>query len=259
MKIRKHNMTTIMAHRGARNLWAENSLTGFRNAVDLNVKAVEFDLHLGANGELLVIHDATLERTTTGTGPVRMLTADSRHDVQLIGPDGPINEGIPLLSEVLDILAPMPDIRLYPEIKADENGYYDPALLARTIDMLRKYGLVARTSLHSFDIDVLREIARIAPEFERMISVNANWMDKQGGIEVFFEKVRDLANVVSVHHELLAVEFDRITELFPLDRISVWTLNTPELISYWLERNPRYLTSDDPRLALSLQRAQAAA
>ncbi|MFY0648903.1 glycerophosphodiester phosphodiesterase family protein [Sulfitobacter geojensis] len=252
-------MTTIMAHRGARNLWAENSLAGFRNAAALNVEAIEFDLHLGANGELLVIHDATLERTTTGTGPVRLLTTDSRHDVKLIGPSGPINEGVPLLEEVLDLLAPASNVRLFPEIKADEIGLYDPALLSTTVDMLRNYELASRTCLHSFDIQVLREIAHIAPEFERMISVNAHWMEKQGGIQNFFESIKGLVNLVSVEHEFLTAEHAQITKLFPLDQISVWTVNTPELLSYWLERGPRYIASDDARLALTLQRTEAIA
>ena len=62
-------MTLITGHRGARNLWPENSLTGFRNAITLGVDAIEFDVHLTRSGELVVIHDATLERTAEGAGP----------------------------------------------------------------------------------------------------------------------------------------------------------------------------------------------
>ena len=64
-------MTKITGHRGARNLWPENSMTGFRNVLDLGVDAIEFDVHLTDAGELVVIHDATLDRTTDRTGPVR--------------------------------------------------------------------------------------------------------------------------------------------------------------------------------------------
>ena len=45
-------MTLITGHRGARNLWPENSLTGFRNAITLGVDAIEFDVHLTRSGEL---------------------------------------------------------------------------------------------------------------------------------------------------------------------------------------------------------------
>lgn len=252
-------MTEIIAHRGAAALWAENALQGFRNVLDIGVKAVEFDLHLGAGGEVLVIHDATLDRTTTGTGPVRDLDETSRHDLRLIGPAGEIDEGVPLLSEVLEILAPVPGLRLFPEFKADETGFYDPALIETAVETLRSYGLASRTTLHSFDLEVVRALRRTAPEFERMISVNANAAARQGGIESFIGQVGDLVRIIAVHHDLFEAEFDRITALFPLERLGVWTVNDAQLIARWIARAPGYLTSDDPRLALALQAGQGAA
>lgn len=252
-------MTKIIAHRGARNLWAENSLQGFRNVLALGVGAVEFDLHLGAGGEVLVIHDATLDRTTTGTGPVRALTDNSRHAVRLIGPGGEIDEGVPLLSEVLDILAPVAGLQIYPEIKADENGYYDPTLVAATVGMLRAYELESRTVLHSFDTGVLRLIRDTAPEFARMVSVNEDWINRQGGVQTFIAGLGDLIGVMAVHHDLLAREFDSITARLPLQRLGVWTLNDPDQITRWLRRGVGYLTTDDPRLAQEIMAREMAA
>ncbi len=252
-------MTTIMAHRGARNLWAENSLQGFRNVLELGVEAVEFDRHLGAGGEVLVIHDATLERTTTGSGPVRLLNETTRHDLRLIDPQGEVDEGVPLLSEVLEILAPVPGLRLLPEFKGDENGHYDPALIPAAVDIFRAYGLESRTTLHSFEADVLFAIAQTAPEFDRMISVNQDWADRQGGIEAFLTRYRDLVSCFGVHHDLFAAEFERITAMVPLERLGVWTLNDPDLIAHWLDRGPGYLTTDNPRLAQSIQTQRAVA
>ena len=51
----------IIGHRGARNIWAENSLGGFRNVCELKVQAVELDVHLSSDGEIMVIHDPLLE------------------------------------------------------------------------------------------------------------------------------------------------------------------------------------------------------
>lgn len=251
-------MTKIIAHRGARNLWAENSLQGFHNVLALGVEAVEFDLHLGVGGAVLVIHDAKLDRTTTGTGPVRALTDESRHGVRLIGPDGEIDEGVPLLSEVLDILAPVAGLRLYPEIKADENGFYDPALVTTAVEMLRAYGLGPRTVLHSFDTGVLHMIRDIAPDFARMVSVNVDWVQRQGGVQAFFDRISDLVGVVAVHHEMLETEFDHITALRPLEQLGVWTLNDPDQIARWLRLGIGYLTTDDPRLALEIMAQEMA-
>ena len=55
-------MSQIMAHRGARNLWAENSCLGFRRTAGHGFDAIEFDLHLTDGGEIVVIHDPTLDR-----------------------------------------------------------------------------------------------------------------------------------------------------------------------------------------------------
>ena len=63
-------MVRIIGHRGGRNLWAENSLGGFRKTATLGVDAVELDLHLTRDGEIVVIHDPLLERTTNGRGAV---------------------------------------------------------------------------------------------------------------------------------------------------------------------------------------------
>ena len=67
--------TRLAAHRGGARLWPENSLRAFREALALGVDLLELDVHLSADGEVVVIHDPTLDRTTTGTGPVVDRTA----------------------------------------------------------------------------------------------------------------------------------------------------------------------------------------
>ena len=83
-------MVLIAGHRGARDLWPENSLLGFRNLCGLGVDAVEFDIHQSVDGGLVVIHDPLLDRTTHDSGPVgvrtlRQLTATRLRDA---GDDG---------------------------------------------------------------------------------------------------------------------------------------------------------------------------
>ena len=68
-------MPLIIGHRGGRHLWPENSLYGFRKLLELPVDGVEFDVHLTKAGELLIIHDPTLDRTTDRSGPVADLPA----------------------------------------------------------------------------------------------------------------------------------------------------------------------------------------
>ena len=242
-------MTLITGHRGARNLWPENSLQGFRNVLELGVDAVEFDVHLTDAGELVVIHDATLERTTEGQGPVRALTPEARLDVRLKDSD----ETIPTLSDVLAVLAAADGLPLHVEIKSDETGTPYPGIVEKVAAELAAHGLAERSYLTSFDVSVLEECRRVAPDIARLVSVNAAWAEKQGGLKRFIEQVEGLVEIVAIHHELMEAEWDLIAGLLPLHRLCVWTLNDETLIGKWLARGIGHLTSDSPDLALDLR------
>jgi len=246
-------MTFIVGHRGARNLWPENSLAGFRKAIDLGVDAIEFDVHLTDAGELVVIHDALLDRTTEGTGPVRRLTPETRTKTRLKGAD----EGVPLLSEVLAILAPA-GLDLHIELKADENGAPYPGIVSRVLAELAPLGVEGRTHLTSFDVSVLETCRREAPGIARLVSVNRDWADRQGGLAAFIDRVEGLVDIVAIHHELMEAEWMLIREHLPLERLCVWTINDEPLIRHWLGHNIGNLTSDSPDLALSLRAAATA-
>lgn len=84
----------VIGHRGAAGLAPENTLESFRRAFDCGVNAVELDVHL-VEGELVVIHDDTLERTTNGIGRVAEQTLDA-----LRGLDAGNGARVPLLAEV---------------------------------------------------------------------------------------------------------------------------------------------------------------
>jgi len=244
-------MTLITGHRGARNLWPENSPTGFRNTLTLGVDAVEFDVHLTRAGELVVIHDPTLERTAEGSGPVRDLTPAARARTKLKGTD----ESIPTLSEVLEILAPAEGITLHVEIKLDETGTPYPDIVRRVAAELARFGVEERACLTSFDTSVLEDCRRHAPEVARLVSVNAGWAERQGGLAAFIDRVDGLVELVAIHHELMEAEWTMIRERLPLDRLCVWTLNDEAGIRHWLDRGIGHLTSDQPDLALALRAA----
>lgn len=122
-------MAKIVGHRGARNLWPENSLTGFRNILALDVNAIEFDMHLIDEGELVVIHDATLDRTTDKTGPVRALTSKTRAQTHLEGSA----DIVPTLADVLSALAGSTDKQFHVEIKSDEDKRPYPGIVEKVV------------------------------------------------------------------------------------------------------------------------------
>src|SRR6267142_482941 len=109
----------VAAHRGGSLLWAENGLTAFRNALALSADYLELDTHLTADGEVVVIHDPTLDRTTTGRGPVASARLADLASTRLRARDGRVTEdGVPTLAQVLDTLKPSP-AGLLLEIKVD--------------------------------------------------------------------------------------------------------------------------------------------
>jgi glycerophosphoryl diester phosphodiesterase len=85
-----------IGHRGARGHEAENTLASFRKAIALNADGVEFDVHVCQSGELVVLHDFTVDRTTNGTGTVTKMTLTELKKLR-------INDAfeIPTLAEVL--------------------------------------------------------------------------------------------------------------------------------------------------------------
>ena len=90
------NKMLNIGHRGAKGYEPENTLISFQKALDLNADGVEFDVHVCKSGELIVIHDFTVDRTTNGTGAVSDLTLSELKKLRING-----SIEIPTLEEVL--------------------------------------------------------------------------------------------------------------------------------------------------------------
>ncbi|NDV51499.1 glycerophosphodiester phosphodiesterase family protein [Salipiger sp. PrR003] len=246
-------MTRITGHRGARNLWAENSLTGFAEVRKLGVDAVEFDVHLTDAGELVVIHDATLERTTEAAGEVRALTPEARVATKLKESD----DVIPTLDEVLDVLGPQ-GVALHVEIKLDARGRPYPGIVAKVAETLMARGVASRTHLTSFDLGILFDCRQHAPEIRRVVSADAHWVANHGGLKGFIYAVSDLVDIVALRHDFLAANWDEVQRLWPIERLCAWTVNDQDTLRTWLDRGIGHLTSDRPDMALALRKAVVA-
>src|ERR1700730_1532409 len=98
--------TLLAAHRGVSRLWPENSLLAFRNAIALGADFIEFDVHLSKDGELVVIHDPTLDRTTSGSGSVKDRSVAELKVLRLKDKAGALtDESVPTLDEVTAVAA----------------------------------------------------------------------------------------------------------------------------------------------------------
>jgi glycerophosphoryl diester phosphodiesterase len=160
-------MTLIVAHRGASAHAPENTMESFRLAVEMGADAIELDVHLTADGELAVIHDGTLDRTTDQTGSVASLTmaqvreADAGHEFVRPGDSGAPFRGrelrVPTLGEVLDWLPA--GIGLVVEIKAR-------AAVDATVEALRGSRVYAAggANLISFDEPAIERAHELDPD-----------------------------------------------------------------------------------------------
>jgi glycerophosphoryl diester phosphodiesterase len=239
----------IIGHRGARNLWAENSLGGFRRTIALGVDAVELDLHLTQDGEVVVIHDPLLDRTTDGHGPVAALGLDAMRRLRL---QGTIGETVPTLAETLALFAPS-GISLELEIKTDEKGDPYHGLVRKVADMARNHGMAERVRLTCFVPEVLEEMRAEAADMPRLASLDRRSAEMLGGIARALRRFIDLDCTIAVEQSLLGIELQRcVAEVGP-PRLGVWVPNTPVDLDFWLRQPVAQLTSDRPDLALALR------
>ncbi len=155
----------VWAHRGFSGKYPENTLPAFQAALDLGVEGVEFDVHMTKDGELVVIHDSTLDRTTNGFGHVvdhtlqelKALDAGSWFHPQFR------NTQIPSLREVLELLRAHPNaVDINIEIKAGTTVY--PGIEERLWQQVCAYGLQRRTLFSSFHHGYLERMKQAHPD-----------------------------------------------------------------------------------------------
>ena len=242
-------MVQIVGHRGGRNLWPENSLEGFRKLAALGVEAVEFDVHPTRDGDIAVIHDATLERTTLGEGRVADRTAAELAEIRLKDSD----EHVSTLDAVLRVLAPT-SFELHVEIKTDVGGEPYKGFEPRVVTSIEQHGLQDRTVYTSFRPEVLEAVRRLRPEARVLASVNEAWAERCGGVDAWLTRFSTIRGcLVAVEKGLLAKTQEFWQSRVGPERLGVWVPNERDDLAYWLKQPVRQLTTDRPDLAVELR------
>lgn len=240
--------TAIASHRGGAFLWPENSLRAFRETARLRLEQVECDVHPSADGDPIVMHDATLDRTTDGRGPVAALpTAEVlRHRVR--GTDG---ERVPLLSDLFEVYR---DSAIEPriEIKTAPEGRAYASFVPRVLGALDRAGLRSRSWIITFDAPTAAEAAAaggLAGVAWLLESVAWRSLGLRGTIAV--AKAYGFPEI-GVHESMLDAEACAALRGAGL-RISVWGANHEPSIRRMLGLGIEVLTTDDPPLAIALR------
>lgn len=240
--------TTIASHRGGAFLWPENSLTAIRGALALPAEQVEIDIHASADGEPVVMHDATLDRMTDGSGPVNALPWEALSRLRVRGTAG---ETIPHLSQATHAIAQSAQL-LRLEIKADAEGAPYPGLVARSIAALDAHQMRGRTVLMSFEPATVAEASGFGGFDQLVWLVDGRRLRGMRETDLVAQARSCGATELGVH-EAFANERLRDALRAAGLRLSVWAANHAPSIGRVLGLGLDALATDDPPLALRLR------
>ena len=243
-------MTRIAAHRGGAALWPENSLLAFRNAIALGSDLLELDVHLTAGGGVAVIHDARLERTTDGRGPVSSLTPAELRRVRLRGPGGAVTvEHVPMLDDVLGTAATS-TVGLLVELKGPGMGARYDGLEERVLAAVAAAGLQQRVTLMAFDPEVIARVRALAPRARTTLLIARRMLERAGaGPETTVDRAI-AAGVTDLGLEHTLVD-ERVVAAARAARITLgaWTVNDEAEMRRMHALGVDVLTTDRPDLA----------
>jgi glycerophosphoryl diester phosphodiesterase len=153
----------VIGHRGASAHAAENTLTAFRLAMLQDADGIELDVKRCASGEVVVMHDATVDRTTDGAGQVHALSFDQLRALDASGGGEPP----PTLDEVFELIKPHPTFLINIEI----TNYTTPrdGLEDAVIEIVRRHGIGHRVLYSSFNHLLVRKLAALDPDIPRAL------------------------------------------------------------------------------------------
>jgi glycerophosphoryl diester phosphodiesterase len=235
----------IIGHRGYAARYPENTLPSLLAALDAGARAVEFDVRVAACGTPVLFHDATLERTTSGTGALadhdlgalRSLDAGSWFDPAFAG------TLVPTLEEALRVTLARPDgpsaTRLYVEIKAVR----EPADVARILALVERARARDRVILISLDFEILAGIRRLDDRI-RIGYVVA----EEEAMDAAVAAVRqDPRSLLDPDQHLLRAQPRRTSDWVNEGlRVATWTVNEELHARELLALGVRRLTTDRP-------------
>ena len=234
---------TIFAHRGASAHAPENTLPAFELALQRGADALELDVKLCADGEVVVLHDQTVDRTTDGTGDIRQLSlaeikqldAGSHFDIAFRG------ETIPTLAEVFETVGK----RTFFNIELTNYTSMLDALPENVTHLVKKHALQRRVMFSSFNPIALIRARRDLPEIPIGLlarpgssgALARSWVGRLIGYHALHPEYSDVTRslVDACHHRS--------------KRVHVYTVNQEEEMRHLFGLRVDGIFTDDPLLA----------
>jgi len=238
-------MSLIFGHRGASGHAPENTLEAFRLAMEMGADGFELDVHMSRDGELVVIHDESVDRTTDGTGLVKDLTLAQLKSLDASNGMGNYRDArIPTLGEVFDLIRNTHHI-VNVEVKTDECFY--PQIEEKCLALAKEKGVEDRVIYSSFNHYTLIRLRQLKPDAKLGMLF--------GDIMI---KPWEYAQNMDVDY-LHPMKMNIYVPGFADDArragygINMWTINDAQTIQHCLDQNVGIITNY-PDVAVSMRR-----
>lgn len=223
IELRKQGQIIVVGHRGAMGHAPENTMVSFETAVKLGADMIELDIHRSRDGDLIVMHDEDVARTTDGhghvkdlaTAEIKRLDAGSKFDRRFRG------ERVPMLGEVLDWAKNR--IPLCIEIKGDPRP--PEGIEAQVIQTIQANRMLDQTMLVSFHHSSLKRAKELQPQIATGIIVAAQLVDPVGATRAA------LADSIRPAWSYWTRELVDAVHAAGIEA-STWTVNTEEELDY---------------------------
>ena len=224
----------LTGHRGAAELEPENTRLSIQKAIDLGVDQVEIDVHLTRDQHLVVIHDATVDRTTNGQGAVADFTLE---EVKRL--DAGKGERIPTLQEVIDLVRGKVVLQI--ELKGPDTA--EPVV--RTVE---QNNIENEVLLTSFVHERLREARQLNPS----LALGALWSNPPDDA---CEQAIDMgAEAIHIQYQNIDAQLIQKAHAHGLN-IRAWNPDTVEEIQRVIDLGVDAVGSNRPDLLIALGRA----
>lgn len=237
-------MTKNIAHRGYSHIYPENTMLAFEKAVEAECDGIELDVHFSRDGEIVIIHDENLDRTTNGKGNVWDYTAKQLRTLdasaEFVGRYG-INR-IPTLREYFDY---MKNHDVFTNIEIKNGIHLYPGLEAELIAMIKEFGLDDRIVFSSFNHFSMLECKRLAPHIPVAL-LTSSWLVGAGAY------AKSL-NAEYVNPRYQSVTPDVLKELREHDvQVQTWTVNDEGTMRELVKQGVYGIITDHPDLLHSI-------
>jgi glycerophosphoryl diester phosphodiesterase len=244
----------VCGHRGACGHAPENTLTAFRRALEMGASWVEFDVQLSADGVPIIFHDDTLERTTNlgrSLRPVELrLDALKQLDVgSWFGPQF-AGETIPTLDEVLEQFGASLNFNI--EIKSKPGFEADNGVEGKVAEAVRRYALLDKVVVSSFDPFRLLSLHRLDPEVRLGLLYTSRASDYPPGFDPMVLALSFDAVALHPPHNIVDADLVERTHAKGL-AINTWTINDLDEMARLIELDVDMIITNYPDRLVGLK------